>query len=169
MRRTWDVRIGAVDAGGAIVEQALPPAEPAPASEPMLTELPTLSPASDGSLWMTERSRRHVDLVRIRPAVPLPLGDPRARALRVVARDGARLWVQVACRARPGLLCGGRLRLAHATGAAPFAIPDGEARAIQLRLSPRALERLRRVGRLDVLAEAYDRSGGVFDRRIHVR
>jgi len=52
-RRTWDVRIGAIDAGGRIEEQALPPADPAVAG-PTLTTLPWMTAGPDGTIWVGE-------------------------------------------------------------------------------------------------------------------
>ena len=155
------VHVGATDADGALTDQALP------ASEGLA---PLLVPSPDGSVWLHSwRSLHHVD------AVPSPSrGLPaQARVTRFLARRGATVWVQVRCSGPPAAFCSSTVKLFASWARISvhrvrFAVPAGEARAIPLRLTGRAMARLRKQGHLDPYT-AVDVGGGYVAGRIHVR
>lgn len=152
---------GAIDAAGRAVDAALPRDDAADVSmQPV---------AAARAVWL------NAPTVALRISVRPPRGsrEAQARVTHFLARRGATVWIQVRCSAPPGTFCSGVVKLFAswariAVHRVRFAVPAGEARAIPLRLTRRAIARLRKQGHLDPYT-AIDVGGGYIAGRIHVR
>jgi hypothetical protein len=156
-----NAHVGVTDADGALTDRPLPPSDGLS---------PRLAPSPDGSMWLLAgRSLQHVAAA---PSPPLELRR-QARVTRFLARRGATVWIQVRCSAPPGTYCTSVAKLFAswariAVHRVRFAVPAGEARAIPLTLTRRAMARLHKQGHLDPYT-AIDVGGGYVAGRIHVR
>jgi hypothetical protein len=155
------MHVGAIDDSGRAVDQALPLEYAADVSmQPV---------ASVRAVWLnaTTAALR----IGVRPLRMLANDAPTTRFL---ARRGATVWVQVRCSAPPpGTFCASTVKLFAswariAVHRVRFAVPAGDARAIPLRLTARAMRRLRKQGHLDPYT-AVDVGGGYVAGRIHIR
>lgn len=156
-----NVHVGVTDADGAVTDVEIPPSQ---------GFAPLLVPSPDGSVWLHSwRSLQHIVSV---PPRSLEL-RPQARVTRFLARRGATVWIQVRCSGPLATYCASTMKLFAswariAVHRVRFAVPAGEARAIPLRLTRRAMARLRKQGHLDPYT-AIDVGGGYVAGRIHVR
>ncbi len=154
------MHVGAVDADGDVDDQALPRGRDSDvASQPV---------AAAHSVWLgAPDAALRVD---VRPHGGRRM-DPRVTSF--LARRGATVWIQVACSAAPGSFCTTRAGLLASWGSAVarhvhVEVPAGQARAIPLQLTRRAMRTLRRRGRLTPFATV-DVGGGYTVQRIVVR
>ncbi|HET6448605.1 MAG TPA: hypothetical protein VFG31_05795 [Conexibacter sp.] len=154
------MHVGAIAADGRTVDEPLPAENGADVSAPV---------AAAGAVWLN--APRAALRVAVRP--PRGARAVEARVTRFLARRGATVWIQVRCDAPPGTYCNSLVKLFAswariAVHRVPFAVPAGEARAIPLELTARAMRRLRKQGHLDPYT-AVDVNGGYLAGRIHVR
>ena len=153
--------VGAVDAAGHTIDMPLPRDNAA--------DLSMQPVAAVGAVWLNAPNAAL--RVGVRPL--RGLRQPEARVTRFLARRGPTVWVQVRCRAPPGTYCSSLVKLFGswakiAVHRVRFVVPAGEARAIPLTLTRRAMARLRKQGHLDPYT-AIDVGGGYIAGRIHVR
>ncbi|MDO8210431.1 hypothetical protein [Conexibacter sp. CPCC 206217] len=133
---------------------------------------PSVTAGPDGAVWISD-STWPADgapppwgatrLLRIVPRTAVP-SRGGARPLRVVARSGPTLWLQVRCDAVPGRFCttSATLRARGGSGSlastVPAAVPGGASRTVALQLSASVRHRLRigRTVRADAVVTADD-------------